>query len=212
MENIFSNKGISEEGKSNDAQQYIYGGVYHKVIIKEVLKHTTNSGTECLRMMLYTEQGGPDTARSFDFYFTPKSAEITKSKLKHIATKVAKESVFENMPANNLDEYIENYGKIVTGKTLRIQFNAEQYQNSNGEIKDVARIGLPVFAEATQPGAEYPPIADEDTALTFDKEDPYNYKKLDISPDNEENLTTGSLLDEPASSGSENNLSWLDNH
>lgn len=201
MENIFSNQEVSEESKLGGGQQYIYGGVYHKVIISDVKKHTTNSGKDCLRITMHTEEGGPTASKDFDFFFTESAVAISKSKLKHIATKVAKEATFTNMPANSLDEYIANYGKIVKGKTLRMQFNAEEYLNSNNEVKSAARIGLPDFAEATQPGAEYPPIADEDTKLFFNKENSWQYKEVDIQPSPEVPQTSNPT-----------DMSWLDEH
>lgn len=198
MSNLFSNQGISEEVKTGNNQQYIYGGIYHNVIIADVTKGVFKNGTESLRLKMHTKEGGEQAVKEFDFYFSEAAVKMSKTKLKHIATKVTKAANFDNMPANSLDEYIQNYAKLVKGKELRMKFIAEQYLNSNGEVKDAAKIGLPEFAEATQTGAEYAPVADEDTKLVYDKNNEYDYKKLAIQADTETETTS-------------DDASWLDN-
>lgn len=191
---MFSTKNVQETvaGGGNN-QTYIYGGVYHDVRIKDVMVHTAGTGTKALRIEMYTKDGGADTARAFDFYFSEKSAKIQMAKLKHITTKVAKEAEFEAIEANNLDELAAGLKPLLKGKRLRMKFNAEQYQNQNGEVKDRPTIGLPDFAEAIVEGAEHSPVADEDTKLVYDKNNEYDYKKLDIQPTSEDSVESDAM-------------------
>lgn len=186
--NLFSNKGVEEAKGGGSNQKYIYGGVYHDVNIGKVSADTTPNGTPVLNVELYTTEGGKDAAKEFPFYFSAKAAQMSKEKLKHIATKVVKASEFEAIEASNLNEYAEAVNDLLKGGRLRLKFIAEEYENSNGEIKEAAKIGLAPFAEATQEGAEYAPVTDEDTELTFDKKNKYDFKALPKSASNEEEV------------------------
>lgn len=187
MSNLFSNENVEE--KTGGQGKYIYPGIYDNIIIKEVTSGTSkNKGTPYVQVSMYTEDGGENNSKEFEFYMTENAADMSKSKLKHIATKVAKAEEFNSIKANNIDEYAQALDKIMKGKRLRMKFTGEQYENAQGDVKDVAKIGLPVFAEAIEEGAEYPPVSKEDSKLTFDKNNQWDYKKLDIQPDPEDSI------------------------
>jgi len=67
---------------------------------------------------------------------------------------------------------------------LRIKFIGEEYQNQAGDIKEAARIGYPNFAEAIEEGAEYPPVADEDSEFFYNPEKDLTKLKVDSTPVN----------------------------
>lgn len=187
MSNLFSTKGVSEEGKKGNGQQYIYGGVYNKVNIKSVKANSDK--TPYIAIEMFTDEGGADTSREFRFYFTEKAAPVSMSKLKHIATKVVTEAEFEAIVANDVHDLARQLSDLIRGGKLRMKFTAEQYENNNGEVKDRPLIGLPPFAEAIMPGAEYPVVADDKTELTYDKNNQYDYKKLaGAAPTKEDSL------------------------
>lgn len=187
MANLFQTKGVTEVTERGTGQKYIYGGIYNDVVIKGVGHGTsTNKGTPYIEVTMYTSEGGPDTARSFQFYFTERAAEGSMSKLKHIATKIVTEGEWEAVQANTIEELAEALDALLRNQHLRMKFVVEQYVNNNNEVKDGARIGFMPFAEATQPGAEHAPIADEDTKLTYDKTNKYDFKPVDVQPDSEE--------------------------
>ena len=176
MENLFSNKNVTEATSKGNSQQYIYGGVYHKVNIKSVKANTDK--TPCIEIDMFSEEGGADTSRTFRFYMSERAAKISQSKLMHIATKVVKEADFKAIEATDINDYARQLSDLLRGRKLRMKFTAEQYENQNGEVKDRPNIGLPVFAEAIEAGAEYPVVADADTELVYDKNNEYDYKKL----------------------------------
>lgn len=174
MEELFNFEEIDGEkvvGGGN-AQKYIYPGVRHNVIIKDVGQGQTPNGTPFVSIEFFTKEGGPETAKEFRFWMSERAKTISLQKLKHIATKVAK--LDEVNAVKSLDEWRD----LLKGRALRIQFNGEEYENANGEIKEKATIGLVPFAEAIEDDAEYPAVSDEDTKLAFDKENKYQMKRL----------------------------------
>lgn len=186
MENLFSTTGVEEVVASGGNQKYIYGGVYNDVKISNVSSGATPTGTPYLRLTMHTAEGGDQAARDFDFFFTEKAAPISMRKLKHIATKVVTEAEFETVKATNLSELVAGVAPLLKGRRLRMKFNGEEYRNAAGEVKEKATIGLPEFAEAIEPNAEYPVVADADTKLTYDKSNTYDFKKLpDAGPTDE---------------------------
>lgn len=186
MSNLFSNKGVEEAVIGGGNQKYIYGGVFHDVVISDVRSGASSQkGTPFIELDMHTREGGPATKRAFQFYMSEGAAKTSKSKLRHIATKIVKLAEFEAVEANTLEEYTDAIADLIKGQSLRMKFTAEQYRNANGEVKDAARIGLPEFAEAIQDGAEFAPVADEDTKLTYDKNSQWDFKRLPIEPTDE---------------------------
>lgn len=186
MSNLFSNENVVEKVGGNGGK-YIYPGIYDEVIIKGVTSGTSkNKQTPFVAVELYTKEGGEQNSKSFEFYMSENAADMSKAKLKHIATKVNTEEAFNSISASSLEEYAQKLNSIMAGRELRMKFTGEEYENAQGDVKEAARIGLPNFAEATQPGAAYPPVSKEKSQLTFDKDNEYDFKKLNIQPDTEQ--------------------------
>lgn len=162
-----------EEVGGGNSQKYIYPGIRHEVVIKSVKEGSPEGKSPYVELEMYTKDGGPETARSFKFYTSKGDIAKTMEKIKHIATKVATQE--EVTAAKNVDDLRD----ILKGKKLRMKFTGEQWKNESGEIKERALIGLPPFAEAIEDGAAYPAVANEDTKLTFDKTNKYDFKLLE---------------------------------
>jgi hypothetical protein len=156
-----------------NSQKYIYPGIRHNVVIKDVKEgKSQNKETPFIEFSLYSKEGGPETARTFQFYTSPNTIVKTMEKIKHIATKVVKEEEL------NKATDVEALRDLLKGKSLRMKFTGEEYKNQNGEVKSRALIGLPPFAESISDEAEYPAISDEETKLKFDDKNQYDFKKL----------------------------------
>lgn len=182
MSNLFSTKGIKETTSSN--QKYIYGGVYHDVVISNVAAGlSSQKQTPYVVIEMYTAEGGKESAKEFQFYFSENAAEKSMVKIQHIFTKIGKLEDFENIVANDTVSFAAAIKPLIINGHLRMKFTAEQYENTAGEVKDVARIGLPPFAEAIAPGSSNEVVADADTALVYDKNNQWDYKKLAVNPD-----------------------------
>lgn len=180
MSNIFSNQGVNETVERKGGK-YIYPGIYNNVVIKGVTSgQSKNKQTPYVAVEFYTEEGGPVNSKSFEFYMSENAADMSKTKLKHIATKVGTAEAFDSINANDLQGYAIELNKIMQGRRLRMKFTGEQYENAQGEVKDAARIGLPPFAEAIEAGAAHAPVSDDNTQLTFDKNNEYDFKKLNV--------------------------------
>lgn len=186
MSNLFSNQGVEVKTGGGSNQKYIYGGVYHNVTIEKIVGSTNQNGKPMITVTMFTAEGTAENSKDFNFYFsTEKAAEISKTKLKHMLSMVNKEALFDAVVANSIEEYGAALNTIGAGRALRMKFSAEQYE-WDGKVRDKAVIGFPVFAEAIMQGAEYAPVTDENTALTFDKDNEWDYKKLEgVEPTSE---------------------------
>lgn len=179
---MFNLKEVQEETRGNGGSQtYIYPGIRHNVIIAKWAQGKSSLGTPFIAVHLVTKEGKEANVepKAFEFYVSPAAMEMSLQKIKHIVTKVTTVKAWESKEPANLEEMIEHLNDISKGESLRMKFTGEEYKNSAGDIKEAARIGLPDFAEAIQEGAEHPPVADEDTKLTFDKNNKYDFKKLE---------------------------------
>lgn len=170
---------------SGNGGAYIYPGV-RNVTINGWSAGTSAQGKPFVEVELTTveamKEGKENTSKKFQFYMSDSAQERSMQKIKHIVTKVTTADRITNQP--DLNSFVSMLNNISKGKSLRIKFTGEEYEY-NGEIKEAARIGLPNFAEAINPGAEYAPVADADTKLVFDKNNQYDFKKLavDNTPD-----------------------------
>lgn len=169
-----------EEGKvgGGNAQKYIYPGIRHKVVVKNLKEDKTPNGTPFIELELYTKEGGPENSTKFPLYTSEKALKYTMERLKHIATAIVKE---EDV---NKAKNVEDLRDLIKGGVLRMKFHGEEYINKNGEVKEKATIPVTYpFAEAIEDGAEKPAIADEDTKLTdIDKNNQYEFKKVEVNP------------------------------
>ncbi len=180
-----------KENVGSGKKLYIYPGVLN-VTINGWSATTNPNGKELLQLELTTmdamAEGTQNASKKFDFYFTEGAKEKSLQKVKHIVTKVTKEANMK--PANTLAEFATMLNSITKGKSYRQKFTGEQYLY-NDEVKVAARIGLPQFAEAINPGAEYEPVADADTKLTYDENNKYDFKKLESATVTTSEATTG---------------------
>ena len=165
-----------EEKVGGGPRLYIYPGVLN-VTINGWSSGTNPNGKDYIELELTTveamKEGKENASKKFQFYMTDNAQKQALVNIKHIVTKVTKEANMK--PASDLAGFAAMLNSISKGKSYRQKFTGEEYEY-NGEIKETARIGLPVFAEAINPGADYEPVADADTKLTYDKNNKYDFK------------------------------------
>lgn len=180
--NLFSTKDVKETSGSN--QKFIYGGVYNDVVISDVKAGVSSQKqTPFVEVEMHTVEGGPESKKGFQFYFSENAAEKSMIKLQHIVTKISTKEDFEAINATDTISLAAAVKPLIINGHLRMKFTAEQYENASGDVKDAARIGLPPFAEAIQTGGSSEVIADADTKLVYDKNNQYDYKKLEVVAD-----------------------------
>lgn len=177
---MFNLKEVEEITGGNN-QTYIRPGILHDVIISKWVKgESINKKTPYIGLQLVTREGKKANIdpRQFEFYITEKSQSQSISKIKHIVTKVIKEEEFSSKSPNSIEEFVEHLNDISKGCSLRFKFAGEEYLNSNNEIKTKALLGFPPFAEAINEGAEFEPVSDSETKLTYDENNKYDFKRL----------------------------------
>lgn len=192
---MFDLNSVEERSNSGKADLYIYPGV-RRVIIEEWSKGESSQGTPVIKVKLITtaaKEAGTEASKEFNFYMTEKAQEMSLRKIKHILTKVTKEANIKSV--SSADEFVTMLNNLSKGKEIRIKFSGRE-DLYNGEVKEFAQIGLPDFAEAVIDGAEYPAVSDEDTKLTYDKNNQYDFRKLpaDQTPESQ----VGSASNAPA--------------
>jgi hypothetical protein len=174
MANLFDFKEVETNVSGGSNQKFIYPGIKNHIIIGDVSQGASKSGTPFIEIEMYTKEGGKDSSKKFQFYTSEKAMKMSLEKIKHIATKVVTEEEL------NAATDIESLKDLLRGKALRMKFSGQEYVNKNGEVKENALIGLAPFAEAIEEGAEHPPVADGDTKLKYDKDNEYDFKKLEV--------------------------------
>ena len=198
---LFSTKvsEVSEERKSGSNQDYIYPGIKHAVTIHKVETGEAKTGTPFIELFFHTKEKGVESSKGIKLYITAKTADNVLVQLMHMATKVMTRKEFnEELDSTNVKTLAESFGAMMKGQFFRMKFNGQQYVNAAGDVRDNAKIPYsPEFAEAIQGGAEYEAVSDEDTKLTFDKTNQYDYKVLSES----EKPTPESTVDNTVSGG-----------
>jgi len=171
---------IKEVVAGGSSQKYIYGGVYHHIIIKGFTAgKSSQKGTPQIEMEVYTKEGGPEASSKQVFYFTPNTMDNVQAQLLHIANKIVTNKEFnDEVDDSSIESLATSLNNLLKGQSLRMKFRAEEYINGSGEVKEAARLPYAGFAEAIQEGAEHAPVADEDTKLVYDKKDKYDFKAL----------------------------------
>lgn len=185
-----------EERSAGKGNLYIYPGVRDVKIKKWTKGKSANKGTPFIAVHLVTVEGDKQNIepRQFEFYMSEGAMKMSLSKIKHIVTKITTEEKWASKNPEDIDEMVDHLNDLTRGETYRQKFIGEEYENSNGEVKEAARIGLPEFAEAIQEGAEYPVVPESESKLVFDKDNKYDFKKLEKDNTNEsemENASTG---------------------
>lgn len=188
-----------KQGGEGKAKFYTLPGV-RRVIIKGWESGKSPNGIPFISVKLITpeaEEAKMDVASDFQFYMSEKAQAKSMEKIKHIMTKVTTNDSL-NKSVTSLEEFVTLLNSLSTNKEYRQKFTGQEYiQTSSGDKKTSANIGLPSFAEAVHPGAEYPPVKDEDTKLVYDPNNEWDLKKLDIEPTQEEVTDAMSDNDSP---------------
>ena len=182
---MFSTNQASD--KASKGSQYLKPGIHNDVTIGSIKGVTPQSGAPYLELSFYKTESGPDFSTSVKFFMNEKSTQdpnkagglaTSLSKLKHLGTKVMTADALGAIGGATVEEYGENLNKALSGKRLRMKFVGNEYVNNSQETKIQTTLGLPDFAEAIVPGAEYPVVPDNQTALTFDPNSPKDMKRL----------------------------------
>lgn len=176
---MFDLTSVEEKERGNGGKLYIYPGVLN-VVIKNWEAVKANTGTDQIKLTLSTvEAVENNTQADRDFYFpmSEGAQKYSMLKIKHIVTKVTKADNLKVV--STIDELAQLLNSITKNRKLRMKFSGEERLNGEGKVVTKALLGLPDFAEATHPGAEYEPVADQDSKLKFDPNNQYDLKKLE---------------------------------
>jgi hypothetical protein len=150
---------------ADNAPKTIKPGVHENVMITGVTDGKTSNGKSIISIGFQT----PDNATfTSDCSMEGKAPEYTMRKIKHLLSKFIPEETINNITST------DQVNKQLTGKTLRIKFQGEEYLNKEGQVRIKTALGLPNFAESMK-------IAKVDSSLTFDSTNNYDIKRLSPS-------------------------------
>lgn len=176
MYNLNDVKETTGKGKS-----YIKPGVWEVQIVGFNLTQA-NNGNDVIETTFIDPKTKAEHLERF-----PASSEVTAgkersplqmslAKIKHIAKRIVPEDVIQLLQGETLEELVESFNTNLVGITYRQKFSGEQKQGQNG-MYDIARIPFP---SDNYPMAEGLEVPFTQTALSFDKENPYDYKKMEV--------------------------------
>jgi hypothetical protein len=167
---MYSTKGTTE---TQFVSKYIEPGI-HRVRINSIEGQEPEGRSPYIQI---TFEDKDSKTADIRFYMSEKAMPKSLEKIKHIGTKLVTEDELDGINADNLAGYGAALNKLLAGKGCRIKFTGEEVDGEKGRWWK-AGIGLPTFAEATKEGAQYEPVSDEDSRLTFDKTNQYDWKPL----------------------------------
>ena len=183
---MFGGQDVQEVNKP----KYIRPGI-HEVTIKSVKGENNQNGNPVITFSFYLKDGDAEATTDFRVYLSEKAAIMSYKKIRHIFTKVVKDTDYLSSTASSIEELGEVYNSKLAGKSLRIKFNGEGYVKQDGTTGVRASIGLPEFAEAISDGAEYPAVAE--TKLVFNQD--RDVKQVAKLPD-ADSFTTAPVKDD----------------
>lgn len=183
---MFGGQDVQEVNKP----KYIRPGI-HEVTIKSVKGETNQNGNPTIVFTMHLIDGDAEATTDFRFYLSDKAAATSYKKIRHIFTKIVKDTDYLNAKADDIEGLGVAYNNKLAGNSLRIKFRGEEYLKQDGNVGVRAVIGLPEFAEAIQEGAEYAAVST--TKLTFSAD--ADIKKLTKQPDAE---TSGGFFGAPS--------------
>lgn len=156
---MFTTKGVTEteEGK------YIKPGI-HDVIITGVTSKEAE-GSNAPSVFINFQKKGSEQQLNVQFAFSEKGTRFALMKLKHLLTKVTTENAVDAISASNVTDLAKAYGKILTGKELRVKFSGKEVAGTNGKNNWYkAELNIP---RKDTPFAES--LTTTPSTLTFDK-------------------------------------------
>ena len=120
-----------------------------------------------------------------NLYMSAAAQPRSMEKLVHIATKCVTRDAIDTVGGDNLVDWGKNVNQLLAGHKLRMKFIGNEIAGKDGKGNWFkADLGLPSFAEAVAAGAEYDPVAEGESKLTFDENNKWDMKRLPVA-DNE---------------------------
>jgi len=186
---------------SEKALLYVLPGI-REVKVKGVNFGKAGTGTPYIAPELYTLSGGPEKSSELRMYISSNNEFIVQGQITHMASKmVTYDEMNEALKgADTTEQIAKALNDLLKGKKFRIKLGGEEYINGSGAKKDRVRLLLAndtnPFAEAIEDGAEYGAVDAENSVLTYDKNNPYDFKKLKEVPTSEDTMDATDGLDE----------------
>ena len=174
---MFDFKNVSE------GRKFVGYGINHDVTIVGVESGESTNGTPYIQVKFKNTGDTDDNSTISKMYLTAKSTPITQRKIMHIHSAVGKIEQLKSKSFDTLEAMAAGLNSLWAGRRLRLKLQAGEYMgvDADGASKVKVRTEVPMseFAEAIEKGAEMFPIADADTQLKFDKNDKWDYKRID---------------------------------
>ena len=117
-----------------------------------------------------------------NLYMSPAAQSKSMEKLVHIATKCVTRDAIDTVGGDSLVDWGKNVNQLLAGHKLRMKFIGNEIAGKDGKGSWFkADLGLPSFAEAVEAGAEYPPLSEGESKLTFDENNKWDMKRLPVA-------------------------------
>jgi len=167
---------------SVDRPSFIGYGVHNDVTIVGVESGNSQAGTAFVQLTVKKTGDDDKNATILKMYFTAKSQLISMRKVVNIHSAVAKLDILQNKSFASSVELATALDAMWKNKRLRLKLQGSEYitQNEQGEdiVKTRTEIPLNNFVEAIMEGAEKPVVSNDDTKLTFNDKDKWDFRRL----------------------------------
>lgn len=203
---MFGTKDVSTDSGTS---QYLGYGIHQVKINKFEIKTASTSGAKSVLVNVETPtveengfkahedatRGGKIGRVQFSIYMNPNKpsySDVVNSlnvDMATVAEKVGVREAFDKIEASSLEEFIAEANKLLTGRDFILAIAAEEYpgKDDNGNFKlryalKKRRFG---FAASLAEGVDH--------LKPFDKDNQYDYKKLEETPDENTSLPQGNI-------------------
>lgn len=171
------------ENVSAGRNKFVMMGINHDVTIVGVESGKSQTGKDYIQINTKLTGDSDDNTTKLKIWITDKARKSSMSKIMAIHSAVSKIAVLKDKNFKDVKTMAAGLNDLWSGKRLRLKLQGEEWigEDADGNSKTKIRTSIPMwdFVEAIDSGAEMYPIADANTQLKFDKENKWDYKRLE---------------------------------
>ena len=157
-------------------------GINNDVTIVKVESDSPEGKSPYIDIYFKNTGDSDENATRLREFLSEKAMPYTMKKILQLNNAIVKEEMLKSKSFTSPQDMAAGLTSMWAGKRLRLKLNGEEYMgiDKDGNDKVKTRVSIPMnfFCEAITPDAEFPQISDENSKLTFDKNNPYDYKAL----------------------------------
>lgn len=166
---------IGEEIRSS---KYVSEGVRELTIVEVHNKDFGGEVKDDRVVFKVKNKGGEDAdSRDITLFFTENAIKYNEPKVAAICNACLSAEQINTIQEENFQGFVNKLNSLLRGKSFRGKISAREYKKQDGSIGKGYDFPLKDFAESITDGTVKEKM--EKTEMTFDYNNPYDYKKLE---------------------------------